>query len=486
MFRALTAVLLFLSMAAPASAQGQAINGTIEGTVTDQSDAVLPGVTVMVTSIDTGDMRVVVTSENGVYRAPLLRLGAYRVSAELQGFRKYEQTGITLSAGQVAVINVRLGVGALTEVVSVTADAPVVDLAKIEQGRTLNEREIRTLPLTSRNPYNFALLQPGVVGFETQEFGVPRLTANGALLRVNYQIDGNDNTEKDRAGLRQMPMSEVMIREVKVVTSGYAPEFGQTMGLVYNAVTPSGSNTMRGQASYRFQRKPFVELPFFSPTTVKPPTQVNIFTADTGGPLVRNRTFYFAGFENTRRDLSGGRVITIVPANAARLGLNDPGYMPAAGDTRFAIGKIDHELAPAHRLSVRYIFFDNFISNNIGGGITSVQRATDFTDRQHSTAAQLVSTFGNALLNELRVQYAIRTQGRVPGSQAGTGPAVNVAGIANFGGPIAGNADAGFGFTEGISQVLDNVTYLRGAHAYKFGFSSQFVHDSRTQTMSQL
>ena len=160
------------------------------------------------------------------------------MSAELQGFRRYEQTGLTISAGQVAVIDVRLGVGALTETVSVTADVPLVDLGKIEQGRTLNEREIKSLPLTSRNPYNFALLQPGVTGFETQEFGVPRLTANGALLRVNYQIDGNDNTQKDRAGLRQMPMSEVMIREVKVVTTGYAPEFGQTMGLVYNAIAP--------------------------------------------------------------------------------------------------------------------------------------------------------------------------------------------------------------------------------------------------------
>src|SRR5690606_38341147 len=140
-------------------------------------------------------------------------------------------------------------------------------------------------------------LQPGVVGFETNEFGVPRLTANGALLRVNYQVDGSNNTQKDRAGLRQMPMSEVMIREVKVVTSGYAPEFGQTMGLVYNAITPSGTNAFRGQASYRFQRQAFAALPFFAGTTVKPPTNVNVFTVDSGGPIVRDRTFYFAGFE---------------------------------------------------------------------------------------------------------------------------------------------------------------------------------------------
>ncbi|HEY6360308.1 MAG TPA: carboxypeptidase-like regulatory domain-containing protein, partial [Vicinamibacterales bacterium] len=299
------AFLLSLSFAAAAAAQGQAINGTIEGSVVDDSGAVLPGVTVTVSNTDTGDTRVVITNESGVFRAPLLPLGSYRVAAELQGFRRYEQTGVTLSAGQVAVIDVKLGVGAVNEVISVTAEAPVVDLGRIEQGRVLNEREIHSLPLTSRNPYNFALLQPGVVGYETQEFGVPRLTVNGALLRVNYQIDGNDNTQKDRAGLRQMPMSEVMIREVKVVTTGYAPEFGQTMGLVYNAITPSGTNTFKGQGSYRMQRQSMVELPFFTPAGApKPPTDVNVYTFDLGGPIVKDKTHFFAGYEHTERDLS--------------------------------------------------------------------------------------------------------------------------------------------------------------------------------------
>src|SRR5687767_8337146 len=155
MLRALLGFLLSLSIASAAAAQGQAINGTIEGSVVDESGGVLPGVTVTVTNTDTGDERVVITNESGVFRAPLLPLGSYRVAAELQGFRRYEQTGIALSAGQVAVINVKLGVGALSEVISVTAEVPVVDLGRIEQGRVLNEREIKTLPLTSRNPYNF-------------------------------------------------------------------------------------------------------------------------------------------------------------------------------------------------------------------------------------------------------------------------------------------------------------------------------------------
>jgi hypothetical protein len=480
MLRIIPALLLASAVAAPAAAQSTAINGTIEGTVKDQQGAVLPGVTVTVTNLDTGEIRVVVTNESGLYRAPLLSLGRYRVLAELQGFKKFEQSGISLSAGQAAVIDFALTVGTVQETVTVTADSPLVDLGKIEGGRTLSQAEIKTLPLTSRNPYNFALLQPGVVGFETNEFGVPRLTSNGALLRVNYQVDGSNNTQKDRAGLRQMPMSEVMIREVKVITTGYAPEFGQTMGLVYNAITPSGTNAFRGQGSYRFQRQAMVATPFYTAATAeKPPTDVNVYTFDLGGPIVRDKTHFFGGYEHTERDLSGLSVITITPANQALLGLDEPQYQPRGLNTEFAIGKVDHQLGQANRLSVRYMLFDNFITANVGGGLTSVQRGTDFSDRQHSTGVQLVSTIGPALLNEFRFNYATRAQGRVPAGLAGSGPAINIPNVANFGGPIAGTADAGFGFTQDVMQFNNNTTWLKGDHAFKAGLDLQFVADTR-------
>ncbi|MCA1585912.1 MAG: TonB-dependent receptor [Acidobacteria bacterium] len=483
MSRVLTAILVVLALAASAAAQSTSINGTIEGTVKDDQGGVLPGVTVTVTNTETGDTRSVVTNESGLYRAPLLPLGTHRVTAELQGFKKFERTGITLRAGQTAVIDVQLSVGTVQETVTVTGDSPLVDLAKIEQGRTLSEAEIKTLPLTSRNPYNFALLQPGVVGFETNEFGVPRLTANGALLRVNYQVDGSNNTQKDRAGLRQMPMSEVMIREVKVVTTGYAPEFGQTMGLVYNAITPSGTNTYKGQGSYRMQRKPMVAFPFYTqgPRTDdrKPPTDVNVYTFDIGGPIVRDKTHFFGGYEHTERDLSGLSVITIAPESQALLGLNEPAYQPRGLDTEFAIGKVDHQINGSNRLSARYMFFDNFITANVGGGILSTQRANDFADRQHSTAAQLISTIGANVLNELRVQYATRAQNRVANAVSGSGPAINIPNVAQFGGPIAATTDAGFGFTQDVLQINDNTTLLRGDHAYKAGIDLQFVADTR-------
>ena len=266
--RRLFALLLMVTLVGvgPAFGQSQAINGTIEGTVKDAEGGVLPGVTVTVTNTDTGAVRVVVTNTSGTFRAPLLPLGTYKVEFQMGGFAKRSRGGIALTAGQIVVLNEQLTVGA-QEQITVTGSTPPVDLAKTDQGRNISEVEIKNLPNVARNPYNFALLEPGVTGFENEEFGVPRFAVNGQMLRVNFQIDGNTNTQKDRAGLRLMPISEVMIQEVQIVSAGYAPEFGQTTGMVYNAVTPSGTNKMRGDVGYRFRTKDFAACPFSTNTT---------------------------------------------------------------------------------------------------------------------------------------------------------------------------------------------------------------------------
>ncbi len=494
MRRMILAVLVAALSAAPAFAQSQAANGSIEGTVVDTSGGVLPGVTVTITNTDTGTERSVVTNQNGLYRALLLPLGSYRVVAELQGFKKYEESGIKLSAGQTAVVNVALGVGQLTELVTVNAgEKPVLDAAKIDAGRNLSEVEVKNLPLVARNPYNFALVQPGITGFENPEFGVPRLAANGTLMRINYQIDGNTNTEKDRAGLRLLPMSEVMVREVKVVTAGYAPEFGQTMGLVYNAITPSGTNQIHGDASYLFRRKGFSTFPFFfaKPKTDanKPDTKVDTVTGTVGGPAIKNKLFYYAGYERTGRDLSAQRIITIPAAEVAALGLApQPGAPPATQAAKFFIGKADYQLNRANRLTGRYIMFRNDSPfNNGAGGITAVERATDFLDAMDSTAGHLVTTIGNSQLNELRVQYAHRHQSSMANDQTATGPAIAVSGVADFGGPYStpGQGGNGFDFKQNIWEVVDNFTYIRANHSYKFGFDGQWVHDGRTSAPVQ-
>ncbi len=491
--------LLSLSLTAPALAQSQGANGAIEGTVTDSSGGVLPGVTVTVTNTDTGAERSLVTNEKGLYRAPLLPLGTYRIVAELQGFKRFEQTGITLSVGQSAVVNVSMGVGTVSETITVVANSPLLDTARIDIGHTMSDLEVHNLPLVARNPYNFALVQPGVTGIENVEFGVPRLAANGAAMRINYQIDGNTNTEKDRAGLRLLPMSEVMIQEVKVVTTGFAPEFGQTMGMVYNAVTPSGTNRFKGEAGYLFRRKSFSAFPFFfgcgsttpaancpavADTAVRPETKVDTGTADVGGPIIKNKLFFYGGWEQTRRDLSSGSLITVSPAIVAQVGLKpQPDAAPNVQTAKFAIGKADYQVNGNNRLTARWIRFHNDAPYNSGGGTATLERATNFLDAMDSTAGQLVSSIGSSKLNELRFQYAHRHQQSVANSDSGTGPAVTVASPAiSFGGPWSGTGqgNAGFDFKQDITQVIDNFTYIRAAHSYKFGFDWQHIYDERT------
>jgi hypothetical protein len=484
-FRVTFVLVLILSAGTRSYAQSQAVNGTIEGTISDESGAALPGVSVTVSNLDTGDTRVVVTNDGGVYRAPLLALGRYRLAAELQGFKKFEQQGLTLSAGQSAVINVTLSVGSMSETVTVTSETPIAEPGKIDLGRTIGETEIRNLPLVSRNPYNFAFLQANVTGYENNEFGVPRINANGSQMHTNYLIDGNTNTEKDRAGLRMLPVSEVLVREVKVITNGFAPEFGQTTGMVYNAITQSGTNNVRGSASFRFKRNPMSSKPFFLATSArKPDTEANDLTATVGGPITKDKWHYFGAYEYVDRSLvTGGQVITVAPADAESLGISLPesGVIPAHQKVNFGFGKTDYQLSPGSLLSVRYFGFKNFSPSNIGAGLTTTDRATDFTDRMDSTSAQLVSTIGGTMLNELRVQYARRHQFRSQGISV-DGPAITVAGKASFGGARIGDGNSvGFDFTQGISQVIDNVSWIRGKHAFKTGIDAQWIGDERVR-----
>jgi hypothetical protein len=496
MLRLLFSALLSVSLAAPALAQSQAANGTIEGTVSDSSGGVLPGATVTITNVDTGAERVVISNDRGLYRAPLLTLGTYKVIAELQGFKKFEGTDIKLSVGQTAVVHATLSIGTVSETITVSSsDIPALDIARIDIGHTMTDLEVHNLPLVARNPYNFALVQPGVTGIENVEFGVPRLAANGAAMRINYMIDGNTNTEKDRAGLRLLPMSEVMIQEVKVVTTGFAPEFGQTMGMVYNAVTPSGTNTFRGDASYLFRRKAFSAFPFFFGCTAvastcgpppagaaRPDTKVDTGTATIGGPILRNKAFFYVGWEQTRRDLSSNSPITIPAATAAAIGLApQPAFVPNVQTAKFFIAKSDLQVTPANRATVRWIKFANDAPYNSGGNLNSLELATDFIDAMDSVAGQVVTTMGSSKLNEFRMQYAHRHQQSVRNSDSGTGPAVTITGIASFGSPrtATGQGNEGFDFKQNITQVIDNFTYIRGAHSYKFGADYQRIHDAR-------
>jgi len=479
---------LVLATAGGASAQSQAINGTIEGKVTDASGAVLPGATVTVTHVDTNAVRSFVTDERGEYRAPLLPLGGYRVRAELSGFKTVERSGISLSAGQTAVVNAVLEVGAVEETVQVVGESPVADPARVDLGRTIVAAEVQNLPSVARNPYNFALLQPNVTGYDNEEFGATRVNANGSQMRTNYQIDGSSATQKNRAGLRMFQPTDIMIQEVKVITNGFAPEFGQTTGMVYNTITPSGTNALHGQANYRFRRKGFSAKPknvvVFSPNTDKPDTRVDNVSGAVGGPIVRDKVFFYAGYEWLKNDLSANRVITVTPATAQVLGLSadalGDGAIPAIQEVNVFIGKVDAQLNAANRLSGRWSVFNNTTPENIAGGLNTRENSVDFQDRMDSVSVQLASTIGNTKLNELRIAYGRRNNPQTPSAVSGPGPVVQVQGVANFGGaPPPGDSLTPFQFEESYWQVVNNFSWIWGAHSLKAGADLQFVDDYR-------
>ncbi len=478
-------LLAILVTVSPTHAQSQALNGQIEGTVTDATGAAIPNVNVTLTNIETGAERTVTAGDDGTYRAPLLPLGTYRITAEAANFKRLIREGITLTTGQTATVDLALETGGLEETVTISGDAPIADAAKIDVGRVLNEREVQNLPLVSRNPYNFGLLQANVTGRPNSEFGVPRINANGYARRANYQLDGNNNTQSDRAGIRLMPISELFVSEVQLVTNGFAAEFGNTPGIIFNTITPAGTNEYHGSVSYRFRRTGFSSRPFnFNPNLPKPGTKVDDFAGAIGGPIIRDRWQFYTGYERVSRDLAGEplRVVTIPQATQQRLiaagvpAAAFPGSIPASQKVDFFIVRTDAQLTDAQRLVGRYNLFRNTSPDNIGGGITTLQRSVDFIDASDSVGVQLISTFTPTFLNELRYQYARRFSQFLGNENSGTGPSILIRGVAAFGAPEGDDTIAPL---ETSNQILNNVTLTFGNHTAKFGGGVNFIDNQR-------
>ncbi|MBK9165037.1 MAG: TonB-dependent receptor [Acidobacteria bacterium] len=466
-----------------ANGQSQAINGQIEGVVTDPNGASVPSATVTARNLGTGAERTVTTESNGSYRLPLLPLGVYRVTIEGSGFRRLVREGITLTTGSTATVNAQLEAGGLEETVTITSDAPIADPGKIDVGRVMNNREVQGLPLISRNPYNYALLQANVTGRTNNEFGVPRINANGYARRTNYQLDGNNNTQADRAGIRLMPISDTFVSEVQLVTNGFSAEFGNTPGLIMNAVTPSGTNSIHGSATYRFRRTSMSSRSFgLSPSDTKPETKVDNFTGAVGGPIIKDRWHFYGGYEWVERDLASQRTLTISEANKAALiavGFPAdifPSAIPASQKVNFFIFRTDAQLNDSNRLSVRYNYFKNLSPNNIGGDLNTLQRSIDFNDKSYSLGTQLASIVNSEIINEFRFQYAKRDSRNVANAFSATGISIAISGVANLGAPENDDTIAPLQVT---TQVQNNLTWTRGDHVMKFGGGFNRIEDER-------
>jgi len=249
--RLLSAGLLLFALGLPAFGQTQAINGSIRGRVSDASGAPVPQAKVTILNEATGYTRQLTSEDNGYYVFPNLPLGPYTVTIEKEGFEKERHPGVVLTAGTEANVDGQLKVGTIATEIEVTGGASILETSRVNTGRTITHEEIDNLPLTSRNPYNFIIFQPGVSGHPNAELGIPRtLNTNGLLDRINYQMDGMVDTETDRYGLRLFPISDIYVREVQTVSNSFAPEFGNTAGNIFNVITNSGTNVPHGEFSY--------------------------------------------------------------------------------------------------------------------------------------------------------------------------------------------------------------------------------------------
>jgi hypothetical protein len=452
--------------------QSQAINGTIRGRLSDASGAAVAGGTVEVHNTATGFARTVQSNDDGYYVIPNLPLGPYQVVITKQGFSSVKATGVRLEAGKEAVIDAPMKPATVETVVEVTNDIPVVQATQVDIGRTISTLEVANLPLTSRNPYNFILFQPGVSGHPNPELGIPRtINTNGLLDRINYQMDGMVDSQSDRHGLRLFPISQTFVREVQTVSNSYAPEFGQTTGNIFNVITNSGTNSIHGSFNFLHRWVDATARPILlSPTAAKPELKLSDYAANAGGPLIKDKLFWFGAYEHLSR--GNPTPITITPANATALGIA-PGLLQAGPGLlhgQFLDARVDWVINSKNTAFLRYNYFrNNFPFNTSSGSLSALDAFSDFKDRAHVAGFQLVSTITNNFLNEFRFSYPYRNNTHFSGSLTGPGPVVNVSGAAIFN----GTTGAGDRFNEKIPNFNENMTWIRGKHSIKFGGSWQ-------------
>ncbi|HXG86847.1 MAG TPA: TonB-dependent receptor [Vicinamibacterales bacterium] len=328
--RLIATAVIVLGVHASLTAQA---TGNIAGIVTDDSGAVLPGVTVEVTNTNTGQTRTAVTRADGYFTLPLLQPGVYQVKGTLGGFKTFLRDGVTVTVESTARVDMQLPVGGLQESITVQADAPLVETSNATLGIVIEEKKVVELPLNGRNFTQLGTLLPGVIappaalggasgeatpgGFGATTSG---FSVNGMRNQSNnFLLDGASNNDTFNTGFVMRPPPDA-IQEFKILTHSYTAEFGRSAGSVVNVVSKGGTNELHG-AAWEFNRDDSLQARnHFAPSTqAKPKLKQNQFGFSLGGPVMRNRLFgfgYYEGFRNT----SGVTQNFIVLTDAQRTG----------------------------------------------------------------------------------------------------------------------------------------------------------------------
>src|SRR5689334_12488071 len=297
----LWAFLALTSALAPRSLWAQ--TASLTGTVTDASGAVVLGATINAHNLDTGSERTATTGSTGAYRIADLTPGHYDVAVEMQGFSTFRVSNLVLTVDQTLTVDAKLEVGQVSTTVEVSGQqvAPV-NLENAEISNMVDTQRINDLPLITRDPYQLVLLSPGVIQSNTSLGG---FSVNGTRERNNnFLLDGVDNNDTDVPGIAGglNPLNPDSTQEFRVITNNFSPEFGRNNGAVVDVLTKSGTNDVHGSAYWFGRYDALGARDFFNhePDTPKNPYVRNIFGAAAGGPIRKDKTFWFGNYEGQR------------------------------------------------------------------------------------------------------------------------------------------------------------------------------------------
>jgi hypothetical protein len=303
-------ILIALSLLPVPTLWGQALSGTIVGTVTDQADAVVAGARVVLTNEATQFSRVVESNPSGQYVAYSIPTGRYTITAEAQGFQKLVRTGVQLTAADTLTVDLKLTVGSLQQTVEVNAQAPLLQSQTATVSNLVNNEQILEMPLNGRTFTSLVLLAPGAHTGSSSNLGTgiysmradANISVNGSSAQNNsYLIDGIGNRNLWLNTLIMVPTVD-SIQEFRVLTSNYSAEYGTSAGSVTVVQTRSGTNTFHGSA-YEFLRNDHLDANTFFNNRLgatKPPFRRNEFGATAGGPIIRDKTFFFTDYQGIR------------------------------------------------------------------------------------------------------------------------------------------------------------------------------------------
>lgn len=473
-----------------ASAQETMSHASVSGRVTDSSGLVVEGAAVQARQLETNQTRSTMTSREGRFRFPYLRPGPYEVLVTQPGFTPNTQR-VTLTVGAAFELPFELRVSGAQTAVEVASEASLVEAGRSQVAGTVAQAEVANLPLNGRNFTDIALLVPGVSPTNTastqlfpETSAVPGQGVSIASQRNfsnSFIVDGLSAND-DAAGLGGMLYSVDAVNNFQVVTSGGQAEFGRALGGYINVLTKSGTNRMHGDLYGYFRNQRFNASNALSGTRL-PLTQAQ-YGASLGGPIVADRTFYFANFE--QRILNQSGLVTISPANVAIINsrLDATGYQgPRLGTGLYSnpvrltnvIGKLDHQFRPADQFSLRFSLYDVSSSNTRGaGGLSATTAAAGLENTDYNLAASNILTLSPRLVNETRGQLTASSLSAEPNDLYG--PSVSIAGVATFG-RLSGSPT---GRKNRLIELVDNVSYQAGTHALRAG--GNFLYNSTTIT----